>query len=415
MIDRHVQCISVVVFAAALTVLRPSDAAGQANVGAGPLTGSLAEEEPTTGSVSVGRVKLAPGLTIHELGYDSNVFDEPENARSDYVASLQPDVSAFALLRFAKLSGYGGGDLRYYRDYSSERSTGFAWRGRADILLSRLRPFVAGGQTKTRTRPNGEIDVRADRRQMEVSGGVAFDVSRYGQVYAAANRLTNEFQDALERNVDLGESLNRNGYEYSVGIRSELTPLLAATFYGAYSEDRFSEIEGRNASTRSLNVSLRFGAEAIIAGSAAIAFEDFKPEDPLVKPFRGITGRAGLTYSFMEVGRVSVTVSRSNEFSFDAAEAYYVENTVSLSYTNRLVGDVDAQVFGSKSIFQYGFTERSPDRQDELDSIGAGVGYNLPNRTRISLNFDYSRRRSLQLRERNYDRQRVYLAWTFAI
>ena len=166
------------------------------------MTGALPESEPTAGTISLGPFRLAPGLTIRELGWDSNVFDEarePEGRLRRIAACRTPRSSRGCAI--FKLSGYAGGDLRYYKNYQRERSTGYLLRGRADILLSRVRPFVAGGRTKMRTRPNGEIDVRADRQETEVSGGIAFDVSRYGQIYGAANRFTTEFEDAFEDNV----------------------------------------------------------------------------------------------------------------------------------------------------------------------------------------------------------------------
>ena len=389
-------------------------AAAQANVGAGPLTVALPESEPTAGTISLGPIRLAPGLTIREIGWDSNVFDEPANPKEDYVASFVPDTSAFARLRYFKLAGYAGGDLRYYKNYQRERSTGYLLRGRADILLSRVRPFVAGGRTKMRTRPNGEIDVRADRQETEMSGGIAFDVSSYGQIYAAASRFTTEFEDAFEDNVALGPALNRDSDGYTGGVRTELTPLTSLTVSGSFVEDRFHILPLRNATARSADATLRFAADAVITGFAGVAFRDFKPVDPLVRGFRGLVWRVGLMYPVLEVGRINFTANRGNEYSFDIAEGYYIENSFMLSYTHRLFGNVDASVAGSKSIFDYGFTEQSPAREDKFDSVSGAVGYNLPNRTRISVNYEYSRRRSPQLSERNYDRRRVFLAWNFA-
>ena len=389
-------------------------ASAQANVGTGPLTGALPESEPEGGAITLGPVHLAPGVTIRELGWDSNVFDEAENPKEDYVASLLPDTAAFVRLRYAKLAGYAGGDLRYYKTYQRERSTGYLLRGRADILLSKLRPFVAGGKTKMRTRPNGEIDVRADRRETEVSGGLAFDVSSYGQIYAAANRFTTEFEDAFEEGVALGPALNRDSYEYSGGVRSELTPLTALTVSGAYIEDEFHLEPIRDATTRMADATVRFNSDAVITGFASVGYKDFRPVDPLVRDYRGIVWRVGLMYPILDVGRFNIQTNRNNEYSFEIAEGYYIESTFTLSYTHRLFGDVDASVTGSKSNFDYGATATSPSREDKLDSVSGGVGYNLPNRTRISVNYEYARRRSEELAERNYDRRRVFLAWNLA-
>ena len=70
--------------------------------------------------------------------------------------------------------------------------------------------------------------------------------------------------------------------------------------------------------------------------------------NPAVQPFRGLVGDASLIYSFLEVGRIGFSAVRRNEFSFNAEDAYYIENGLSLSYTHRLFGDVDAQVKGSQ-------------------------------------------------------------------
>ena len=40
----------------------------QSAVGTGPLTATLADTEPTTGVLSIGPVKLAPGIVVREIG-----------------------------------------------------------------------------------------------------------------------------------------------------------------------------------------------------------------------------------------------------------------------------------------------------------------------------------------------------------
>jgi len=181
-------------------------AGAQSSVGAGPLTSTLADTEPTVGVLSVGPMKLAPGLVIREIGWDSNVFDETEaeGPKDDFVVATMPDVVMFSRLRFFRLSAYAGSELNYYRQYQSEQSIGHAVRGRVDVLLSRVRPFVGAGHTRTRTRPNGEITVRANRTEQELSGGVAFELGPRSSVYGTTIRTKSTFKDAFEENLDLG-------------------------------------------------------------------------------------------------------------------------------------------------------------------------------------------------------------------
>ena len=60
--------------------------------------------------LTVGPVSFAPGITIREIGWDDNVFDEPRRGapKEDCVAAVQPDVSAFTRLRFVRISAYAG-------------------------------------------------------------------------------------------------------------------------------------------------------------------------------------------------------------------------------------------------------------------------------------------------------------------
>ena len=230
-------------------------AAAQSAVGTGPLTATLADAEPTTGVLSVGPVKLAPGIVVKEIGWDSNVFQETkeEGPKDDFVAALTPDVAMFSRLRFVKVSAYAGAEMAYYHKYESERSLGHLLRGRVDVLLSRVRPFVGGGQTKTRTRPNGEIDVRADRKETELSGGVAFDLSANSVVYGSAVEMSTRYENALNDGVDISETLSRDSRDYSGGLKTDLTPLTSLTVSGSVREDTFLFDPLRNADNRMID------------------------------------------------------------------------------------------------------------------------------------------------------------------
>ena len=100
---RSVRSITLVVLTC-MALLWPGAAAAQSSVGGGPLTSSLPDVEPTIGMLTVGRVRFAPGLTIREIGWDANVFDEPEaeSPKADWVAAVLPDVSMFTRLRFLR-------------------------------------------------------------------------------------------------------------------------------------------------------------------------------------------------------------------------------------------------------------------------------------------------------------------------
>ena len=71
-------------------------------------------------------------------------------------------------------------------------------------------------------------------------------------------------------------------------------------------------------------------------------------------------------------------------------------------------------MLGRRTSFSYDARATQPAHVDTLSSIGGSVGYNLRNRTRIALNYEYAERRSPAFAERNYDRTRVVLSWQYA-
>lgn len=399
--------------AAALVAAAPQWAAAQA-VGSGPLTGTLAEVEPTVGVLDFGTVKLAPGFTVQELGHDSNIFDEHEDPKDDWVFRGTPDVSVFSLLRWVKLSAYAGAELVYLKTYEEERALGYQSRLRLDTNLSRVHPFIGIGKTENRNRPNGEIDIRADQDLDEISGGVGFELGPHSQIYGSAVRFRTAYTNAFEDGVDISATLNRSAYTYSAGVRTDITPITSLTVSGSVTRDEFDTFVLRNSEARMFGGALRIGTEAQIAGTVSVSYRDFEPDDPLVRRFRGVTAQAVLSYAFLDLGRFTGTYNRGQEYSFDERDGYYLENTYGLSYTHRLLGELDFQVRGARSQFDYGFRAGALDRDETLDVGAASVGYNLRNRTRIALNYELARRRSPAVVDRNYDRTRVYTSWLYA-
>lgn len=399
---------------AAILVASAAPARAQGAVGSGPLTQALTETEPQSNVMSIGRIKVAPGITVREIGKDKNVFDEAENPKEDWVAAGTPDLAAFLLTRFAQISTYVGSEMQYYQHYKSERSIGLNARGRIDILLSRFRPFIGGGYERSRTRPNGEIDVRANLVNQEASGGAAFELSAHAVVFASAVATSVDYRNAFQTDISLDQTLSRDADEYIVGVKTDLTPLASLQVRGSWKEDRFRNDKLRNAKSTNGAAVFTFAPQAIVSGSATIGYQDFVPDDPLIRPYRGLNGSAYLTFTLFELARVNVGFNRGIDYSFDSAEAYYLENTFSAAYTHRIFSRIDLQAKGSHSDFHYGNRATVPAHWDKLDSALGSVGYNLKNKTRLAVNYEFARRRSPEIVIRNYDRRRVFFSWAVA-
>jgi hypothetical protein len=401
-------------FMAVAVWLVASNAVAQGAIGSGPLTGSLAEAEPTSGVLRLGPLRVAPGLTIREIGHDDNVFNESVDPKSDFVAAGTPDVSVFTRLRFVQIAAYAGSDMQYYRTYESERSIGYSFKGRIDLIASRLAPFIGAAQIHNRMRPNGEVDVRADTVSDELSGGLAYEVSATSRVFAAVVETDVDYEDAFQDGVNLEQALSHTGTDYTGGLRTALTPLLSMQLRGGVKKDKFRFDPTRNGQTGSGTVSFAFDRDAVISGLASFGYQDYSPDDPLVARYRGWTANVALAYPLLEIGHFNFGLQHGIDYSFDVQEGYYVNNSFNIAYTQRLFGEVDLQVQGSRATFDYGHREGSEDRQDTLDSVNGNLGYNLRNRSRVSLNYELTERESPAIAARNYVRRRIFLAWLVA-
>jgi len=408
------QCVCrCVVLAAGLLAVAPRVSA-QGAVGSGPLTSMLPDEEPKSGVLHAGVFRIAPGLTIREIGHDDNVFNEALNPKEDWVVAGRPDVTVYTRVPMLELSAYAGSDMQWYKTYESERSVGYMYRARADVLLSRVFPFVGGGRTQTRNRPNGEIDARAEQQIDELSGGIGYSFSENGSMFGSWIESALKYQDEFQSGVNLNQSLSHHTTEYQAGLRTDLTPLLSMQLRGSYREDDFDLDDSRNGDTRAATAEFVFDQSAVISGVATIGFEDYQPVNPLVRTFRGVTGSGFLRYPFFEIGTFNFGYNHSREYSFDSTEAYYVDTTLRLVYTQRLFGAFDLQGQAAHSTLDYGNGENGSERKDTLETYNGNLGYNLPNKTRLSMNYEYARRRSPNFAEREFIRRRIYMSWMVA-
>jgi hypothetical protein len=389
-------------------------ASAQGAVGSGPLTSTLPDKEPQSGVIRLGALRVTPGLTIREIGHDDNVFNEAINPKEDWVVAGRPDILVFARLPLAQIAAYAGSEMQWYNTYESERSIGYEYRGRVDFLLSRLFPFVGGGTTHNRTRPNGEIDVRADQRTDELSGGIGYSLAEHASMFGAAIQSRIRYEDAFEDGVDLSQTLDHRSNEYQGGLKTDLTPLLSLQLRGSYREDKFDDDPTRNGDMRMGSAVFTFDPAAVISGVLSINYQDYQPVDPLVEPFRGVTGSGFITYPLLEIGRFNFGYNRSTEYSFDTREGYYVDNTLRAIYTQRLLGEVDLQGQAARSNLDYGQRAGVAERTDTLETYNGNLGYNLRNRTRVAMNYEYARRRSPAIADRNYIRRRIFLSWVVA-
>lgn len=395
-----------ILVALAVTVAGPAAAQGS-------LVSDLPESAPTEAQYRLGPVILEPSMALPAIGVDTNVFDDATDPKQDWMATLAPDITFFVQPGMLQFVAKSGSTFTYYNKYHSERSISQDLRARLGIRLSRFKPWVGVASVQSADRPTPEIDTRAKRNAREVSAGIAFQLTPLADVTGYAARVDTRFNAGEQfREVDLASALDRRGETAGIGLRIRATPFTTIELRGTVARDQFVNAPQRDSRSTAAEINLSFSPEAIIRGTARLGYEDYRPESPDVKAFRGLTTEVGLTAVGYWRGVLTVRGTRGVEYSYDAADQYYVETGVDVTYTQRIGGPWDLQARGARSWLAYD-ASRPGGRNDDLHSYQAGIGFNLQNNSRIGLNYEYAERRSAERADQRFTRRRIFGSYSF--
>jgi hypothetical protein len=395
------------VVAGALILLTAAPAAAQS----GPVTASLTLGEPRAVAVRLGPLMISPSLTLPEVGYDSNVFDEDIDPKGDWTIRMTPALNVYARTGVIQFVISGANEFTWYDTYESERSIARQFRGRLDAELSRVRPWVAAARLDLHDRPNREIDLRARHTDLEVSGGVSFQLSGIADVYGMVARTESQFsEDEIFRGVDLDTALTQRTDLASAGLKLRATPFTTIRLDASVSRDRFADSPSRNSESQTLAAIVEIAPEAILSGTATVGFQKFDPTDPAVMAYDGMVTGGSLLCTILGRATLNAVFERKVRYSFEIERQYYVESGAEFIYTHRVTGPVDVQATAARRWLDY--TRNTPGLIPRVDAAGIGLGYNLADGSRIGFTYEYSQRLDELRPDRKYDRQRYFGTYT---
>src|SRR5439155_8123157 len=117
--------------------------------------------------------------------------------------------------------------------------------------------------------------------------------------------------------------------------------LTSVTFSAGRSEQRFETSLSRNSTSNDYAVQLTFDPAALLKGTASVGYTDFKPQSADLPEYKGTTASVNLTYSPLGATRLSGSIARNVDFSYDVTQPYYVVTGGSFSIAQQIFGPVD--------------------------------------------------------------------------
>jgi len=302
----------------------------------------------TTRYLRWGPLRVRPGLTIPNFGYDSNVFYRPDESTQprvgDYFIAVAPRVDGLVLFGHSAFLTFDE-RIEYYAYASETELNYFNQFGSARLTVPFRRFGIYGdiGYYRTRDRPLEAQDARPIRKELPVGAGliVKFGWRTDAEFGLTRNRLTASDEDDVTigpRNDRVEKGLRLSARYLAFGRTRVLLDTSRRTI--RFEDDLAAEL--RDGSERRALVGLDFGLGGRIYGTVRAGWSSFDLKLPGATEFLGMVANVALGYSFGGSGsRLTLTGSRDVNYSIYESTNLYTTTGGSLTlikYFNRFLG-----------------------------------------------------------------------------
>ncbi len=360
----------------------------------------------------LGPVALSPTIRLTNVGWDSNVYNQNEEADppTDFTSAFRPSVDAAVRSPRFNLSAHSQWDYYYFHRLSSLRALDIDQSARADATINRLSPYVSGSWMTTRHRQNLEIDAIVRRRNHSVLAGTYIRLSAKTALDVHAGRSAVDYEGgALFRGAELADALNHNSVQAGVAFRYQATPLTSFALGVSRGKSRFDSSAERDSDSWQIGPSVEFKPLALVSGTASVGFRKVTFRDARQPDFRSAVANVNLQYTLHGRTQFLVNAQRNLEYSYLETQLDYVLAGLGTSVTHRLNEQWD--VFGT--VNRYGLSYRRRDVETGLErtptqtfmNYGTSLGYRF-GRHRLAFDVDYGRRHA-DVAAHEYERLRV--------
>ena len=363
-----------------------------------PLSVSAQSTDPfTSPRVHIGPFAVAPLISITNVGVDTNVFNELDNPKSDFTATITPAAGVGIRLGRARVDARLSGSYFFFAKYAEERSLGTNDRVRLEFDLLHVTPWAETSFLWVRDRPTYEIDLRLRRTEKAVSGGVDFSVSKRTTLGFSLRRVHTDY---VSGNTSVGssvaEALTGTTTVETASVRYALTPLTTLVMAADVVRDRFEFSSERDSDSLRVMPGVELAASALISGSARVGYRHLSMLTPGIPDYTGPVAAVNIGYTLMGVTRFTVAVNRDVQYSYDPEQPYYLLTGVTASVSQAVGGpwSVNARTSLQRLAYQAVELLGLPGRVDVVRSYGVGAGYRLGSATTLGFNVDYFTRQS---------------------
>ena len=385
------------------------------------VAGQESDPRPAAGA-RLGPLQIDPTIGVL-VGLDTNVLNEAENAKRDYMVRLNPQARVAMRVARARLTATVAAPIQHFRVYTDQDTNGVRGDLRVEFPLNRFKPYVNEG-LKSSERTGPEIDARVPRVEQILGVGTDVTLSRRITLTLGAERTVSSFgADALYDNVNLSQALDRRGESAAFALRYAVTSLTRLVVTADRSRERFDFQPERDSDSLRVLPGIEFDPAAFIRGKASVGYRRFDVADQRLVDFSGAVASVDLSSTIRDVTLLSGSVRRDVAYSYDPVEPYYVVNGIAAAITQSIAERWRVTVQGERQRLNYrgialgrganvGTSEFSATRIDQLYTLSGGLQYRIRRNLGVGIVVESSRRLSGMVR-REYKGTRVLSSVTY--
>jgi hypothetical protein len=367
-----------------------------------------------------GPLRLTPSISLTNLGLDTNVFNDSNDAKEDTTGALGPAALMWMHMGRSLITAKVAAEYLYFDQYANQRAWNQSHRLKWEVPVGRFVPFVTGTYTNTKNRMGYEIDSRVRQKEQSVGLGTEYQLSSQWLLVMAASRGLLAY-DRRESTLaeDLSTSLDRWTNTERLQARYRLTTLTTFVVNAEAVQDRFVYDEIRNANSIAVLPGFEMKPSALIAGRINVGYRNFSPLREVIPSFRGPV--ASVDATFIARGtRLELKAGRDLTYAYQTNNPFYTLTDVTLMLTERFSQKWDVVLQAGRQTLDYAVIKTAllttDPQYDRIHQYGVGIGYRLGPTMRIGIDGIYARRRSTNPSgQRDFEGARIAASATYGL
>lgn len=324
-----------------------------------------------------GPLRVRPGFTLANFGYDDNIFSSNSNKVGDTTATLVPEVEGLVL--FGDRTFLRFNEALEYTSYASNTDQNFLNQrgaGRLTVPFDRIGVFADFAVNHVRTRPEDREDIRPRRRENRLGAGVILELGWRTEVELSRSAVDWRYTD--DDSDDIGLELDRDEDRTDLSVRYQLRGRTRLTLdLGSRDIDFDDPLNLKDTDERTAYLGIDFGEGGKMVGRARLGRANLDPLTAGRPALSETVGDLELRYWLAGDTRLELDAERLTGFTATGDDSYYLFTSAGLRgihYLTRFLGVESGARLGR---LRFPGASGGSARRDDLTDIDVGVRMRL--------------------------------------